>query len=39
LQAIIEINDLTPKSGRMANAIKASLPQDVKSGIKKLIGR
>ena len=39
LQAIIDANDHTPRSEKFAQAIKASIPQDVKTGIKKILGR
>lgn len=39
LQAIIDANDQTPQSKKFAQAIKASIPQDMKTGIKKLLGR
>ncbi len=39
LQAIIDANDHTPRSQKMANALKASIPGEMKSGIKKFIGR
>jgi 2-succinyl-5-enolpyruvyl-6-hydroxy-3-cyclohexene-1-carboxylate synthase len=39
LQAITDVNDRTPQSQKIAQAIKASIPQDMKKGIKKLLGR
>jgi len=39
LQAITGVNDRTPKSEKIVQAIKASIPADLKQGIKKWIGR
>lgn len=39
LQAIMRANDRTPRSQKIAQTIKASIPQDIKKGIRRIIGR
>lgn len=39
LQAIMDANDRTPQSQKLAKAIKGHIPDDLKKGIKKIIGR
>ncbi len=39
LQAITDVNDRTPQSQKIAQAIKDSIPLDMKKGIKKIFGR
>jgi 2-succinyl-5-enolpyruvyl-6-hydroxy-3-cyclohexene-1-carboxylate synthase len=39
LQSIMDANDRTPQSQKIVHAITASIPQDLKNGIKKIFGR
>lgn len=39
LQSIMDANDRTPQSQKIAQSIKDSIPQDMKKGLKKIIGR
>jgi hypothetical protein len=39
LKSIIDVNDRTPQSQKLARAIKGHIPDDLKKGIKKIIGR
>ena len=39
LQAIMDANDHTSQSQKIARAIKGSIPDDLKKGIKRIIGR
>jgi 2-succinyl-5-enolpyruvyl-6-hydroxy-3-cyclohexene-1-carboxylate synthase len=39
LKSIIDVNDRTPQSQKMVKAIKGHIPDDLKKGIKKIIGR
>jgi hypothetical protein len=38
LKSIIDVNNRTPQSKKLAAAIKGHIPDDLKKGIKKIIG-
>jgi 2-succinyl-5-enolpyruvyl-6-hydroxy-3-cyclohexene-1-carboxylate synthase len=39
LKSIIDINDHTPQSQKIAQALKSHIPDDLKKGIKRMLGR
>jgi hypothetical protein len=39
LQTIMDANDFTPQSEKLAQSIKNAIPTDVKNSIKKILGR